>query len=127
MTKLCLLCLAILQGNALSELVATERAFAARSEKTTTQAAFLSVLADDAIMFRPHAVEARESLQQRPMNPKGLLRWVPLLGDVAGSGELGYTTGPSDSGLRGEAPTYKGQFVSIWQRSSQGEWQLQLD
>ncbi|MEX2281715.1 MAG: hypothetical protein WEE89_04410 [Gemmatimonadota bacterium] len=100
----------------LSELVAAERAFAARSEASSTQAAFLSVLADDAIMFRPGAVNARESLRQRPFNPNGLLRWMPLLGDIAESGELGYTTGPCEAGLRGEAPTYKGQFVSIWQR-----------
>ena len=127
MSMLFFLCLAILQGNALNELVAAERAFAARAEKTTTQDAFLSVLADDATMFRPQAVNARESLRQQPMNPNGLLRWFPRLGDVAESGELGWTTGPSEAGQRGQAPTYKGHFVSIWQRSAAGEWRLQVD
>ena len=127
MSMLFFLCLAILQRNALNELVAAERAFAARAERTTTQEAFLSVLSADATMFRPQAVNARESLQQRPMNPNGLLRWFPRLGDVAESGELGWTTGPSEAGQRGEAPTYKGNFVSIWQRTAGGEWRLQVD
>jgi hypothetical protein len=122
-----LLCLFLTQSAALTELVAAERAFARNSEETTTQQAFLAVLADSGILFRAGPVNGLEFVRANPFPPGGLLRWRPLVADVAESGEIGYTTGPFESGPRGEAPRGRGYFVSVWERSSNGPWRLKVD
>ena len=58
------------------------------------------------------------------------LRWRPVAGDIAGSGDLGYTYGhsvlrrPNDAG---EMTDHFGKYVTIWKEQADGSWKVALD
>lgn len=112
----------------LDALVAAERAFAASSPKLGVKAAFLGVLADDAIVFRPGATHARTWYAGRPDTAPFRLEWAPAAAEAAD--DLGYTFGPyrlTPIGADGSdgAPA-GGQFFSVWVLR-EGRWRLLLD
>jgi ketosteroid isomerase-like protein len=117
----------IAQQSAVESLIAAERAFAQMSLDRTTQEAFLSVIPEDGLLFRPGPVNARKLLLERPFPADLRLKWAPMLAHVAQSGELGYTSGPFESGRRGQPPAGKGYFVSIWRKDASGTWKLIVD
>jgi hypothetical protein len=49
--------------------------------------------------------------------------------EVAPSGEMGLSTGPSKITSRGkpDAPPAYGQFVSVWRRDAGGTWKVAVD
>jgi len=51
--------------------------------------------------------------------------WQPINGDIAVSGELGYTYGVYT--LKTDAGIEKGTYVSIWKKDEKGEWKYVLD
>lgn len=110
------------------DLVEAERAFAARSPQVGVKAAFLGVLADDAIVFRPAAVAARAWYAGRPDTAPFRLEWAPAAAEAAD--DLGYTFGPyrltpiEADGSDG-APV-GGQFFSVWVLR-EDRWRLLLD
>lgn len=107
---------------ALGEVVATERAFARLATDSTVQFAFLAYLDDNAILFRPGPVTGPSWLAQNPMPPELLLEWTPAYADVAADGDLGFTTGPWQSGRRGDPTAARafGQYVTLWRRTPSG-------
>ena len=121
------LLLLLAQQRPVDSLIAAERAFAQMSLDKTTQEAFLSVLPEDGVLFRPGPVNGRKLLLERPFPATMWLKWAPMLAYVAESGELGYTSGPAEWGTRGEPPRGKGYFVSIWRKDERSEWKLLVD
>jgi ketosteroid isomerase-like protein len=120
------------ENPALSSLVEAERSFAHTSLEIGARPAFMKFFADDAVVFRPGPVRYKEAMKDRPMpaNPKETtLQWEPLYGDVAISGDLGYTTGPSvwtdESPLK--RPPYYGFYFSVWKKQTTGEWKVAID
>jgi ketosteroid isomerase-like protein len=112
----------------LEKLVETEKAFAKTAETKGTKAAFLEFLADDAIVFNPTAANGKEVWRNRPESPS-LLVWNPTYADISSNGALGYTTGDFSfypKGKTGEATAF-GQFFSVWQRQSDGNYKAVLD
>jgi hypothetical protein len=107
-------------------LVQAERDFAANGSRLTVHEAFMSVLADDATLFRPGPVNARASLAGRAMNPELLLLWAPYYGEASADGRLGVTTGPSEYGQRPAARSGSGHFLSVWRRVG-SQWRLVAD
>jgi hypothetical protein len=104
-------------NDSLRSLVEAERSFAKTSMEKGIRDAFLTYLADDAIIFRPKPVMAKPFYAQRPNIP-GSLNWKPVYADIASSGDFGYTTGPFE--YRGhpekeQADGY-GFFVSVWKK-----------
>src|SRR5687768_7313068 len=84
-------------GSVLQSLVDAERAFARASEEKGTREAFLAVIADDGILFRPAAVNGKKWLLDHPApaSPKrSSLSWQPRFADISAAGDMGYTTGP---------------------------------
>jgi ketosteroid isomerase-like protein len=58
------------------------------------------------------------------------LRWEPVGGDIAASGELGYTFGYSTSRRPNEAGDmgdHFGKYVTIWKKQGDGGWRVVLD
>lgn len=114
--------------NEIVDLVEAERAFAATSKATSTRAAFLAFLADDAILFRPHPVVGKAWLAERPA-PPGLLTWYPIHAEIARAGDLGYTTGPWE--LRetqpDDPPLRHGHYFSIWRKQPDRSWKVLID
>ena len=111
-----------------TSLAAAETAFAAHSVREDMRAAFLAAFADDGMMVRGGWIVARTFLANRPAPPI-LLEWRPQYVEVAASGDLGLSTGPSKvtSKQKADAPPAYGQFVSIWRRTPGGPWKVEVD
>ncbi|MCB0466145.1 MAG: nuclear transport factor 2 family protein [Aequorivita sp.] len=53
------------------------------------------------------------------------ITWHPVNGEVAKSGELGYTWG--DWQFKTQDTTYYGNYVTIWKKQADGNWKMCLD
>jgi ketosteroid isomerase-like protein len=120
------------QDAALASLVEAERAFASMSVRTSQREAFLATFAEDGVSFAPAPVNTRESLSAGPPGEqKFTLDWEPVTGDVAASGDLGYSTGPYTVSQGPDAGSTKitgqGWFFSIWKRAAGGPWRVAAD
>jgi ketosteroid isomerase-like protein len=116
------------RDKALAALIEAERSFSRTSEKNGIREAFLTFLAEKAIVFRPKPVEGRPVYEKMdPANPT-VLTWAPEIAEVSASGELGYTSGPYEVRPdRGAAPTDFGHYVSLWKKQADGAWRVLLD
>ena len=110
-------------------LMSAERDFAARSLRLGVKAAFLGVLAEDALLFRPGPVNGRDWYAARPDVAPFTLAWAPEAGEA--SADLGYTYGPyrltprDAEGRDGDA--LGGHYFSVWTREAGASWRLWLD
>lgn len=119
----------IRSDTALASMVAAERAFSKYSLERNTQDAFVRYMSQDGFLYRPKVVRAHAFLRARPMPPGLMLAWEPEYADVAGSGDLGYTTGEWISQRRdypGAPPTF-GQYATIWRRQADGSWKAEVN
>jgi ketosteroid isomerase-like protein len=119
-------------GSPLASLVDTERAFSRMSVAQGTRVAFLAYFADDGVSFAPEPVKTRESLLKQPAPatpPAVVLEWMPVTGDVARAGDLGYTTGPWVRSERkpGGKPLAYGWYFTVWKRQVDGTWKVAAD
>ncbi len=111
-----------------ASLAAAETAFAAHSMREDMRAAFLANFADDGVFVRSGWIVSNEYLRGRPA-PAILLDWRPQYVEVAHSGELGLSTGPTKIVSKTDPaakPGY-GQYVSIWRREGAGPWKVAVD
>jgi len=109
-------------------LAAAETAFAAHSVREDMRVAFLANFADDGVFVRGGWTNARASILSRAAPPI-VLDWRPVFTEVAASGDMGLSTGPSKITSRtnpAEPPGY-GQFVSVWKREPGGPWRVVAD
>ncbi len=111
-----------------AELVKSEYAFAELSAKKGIKEAFVTYLADDAIVFRPRPLKGKPIYQARPVTA-AQLKWWPIFANISSAGDLGYTTGPwqfkrdsSDA-----QPAAFGHFVSVWKKQADGLWRVVID
>lgn len=117
---------------ALQGLVEAERAFAKTSVERGVRESFLTYFADDGIAFQPGPVNAKEVYGKLPVltgKPEVMLEWAPIYGDIAESGELGYSTGPAvvtDNTPQHRPPRHS-LFFSIWKKQANGDWRVILD
>jgi ketosteroid isomerase-like protein len=88
--------------------------------------AFLTYLADDAVIFRPRPVEGKKWYAERGETP-GTLTWWPIFAEVARAGDLGFTTGPWDFTKEGDESIEYGQYVSVWRKQPGGSWRVVID
>jgi ketosteroid isomerase-like protein len=109
-------------------LAAEESKFAAYSVQHGMRDAFVEFFADDSILLRPDPVNGREFMRTQN-NPPVVLDWKSQIAIVAGSGELGLSTGPWKATSQTdpvEPPTF-GQFFSVWQKQKDGDWKVLID
>ena len=116
----------------LQEMVQTEHAFARMALEKNTRDAFMAFIADDGLLFRPGAVNGKKWMLEHPVPPsdkRPLLAWQPILGMVAASGDLGFTTGPwqSKADINDEKPSAYGHFVTVWKKQPDGSWKFVVD
>ena len=102
-------------------LANAEMAFSALALKNGTNAAFTTFAAQDGVVFRPNAVNARKFYSTAPDMKN--LSWAPSYTQMSRSRDWGFTTGAYT--IDGEQKTY-GQYVSVW-RGKNGNWELILD
>jgi hypothetical protein len=123
------LAMPVAASGSIDSLFAAERDFAASSPRLGVKAAFLGVLDEDAVLFRPGPVGARDWYAARPDAAPFMLEWAPEAGEA--TTDLGYTYGPyrltpRDAEGRDGAPA-GGHFFSIWVRGAGQPWRLLLD
>jgi ketosteroid isomerase-like protein len=110
-----------------NSLVDAERAFAQTSVSTGTKEAFLGVLAEDSIIFRPHAVTGKKWTAENPA-PTSQLIWEPEFADISAAGDLGYTTGPWQARKTPQDPPAAfGHYVTLWRKQQDGQWKVVFD
>jgi ketosteroid isomerase-like protein len=103
-------------------VVAAERAFAADGLAMGVKQSFLKNMADDAIVFQPDPMNAREAISAQSDAPGPKLEWWPTWAGIASSGDLGFTTGPyAVDGVR------RGHYFTIWKRQQDGSWKWLYD
>jgi ketosteroid isomerase-like protein len=101
------------------------------SVQTSQREAFLANFADDGVWFSPGPANTKDALRKQPAPagpPARTLDWEPTTGDVAASGDLGYTTGPYVSTPRAAgAPPRNGRFFSVWRWRGDVRWKVAAD
>jgi len=115
-------------------LMEADRAFAAAVSEGGTEA-WVTWFAADGAQITPGAGEIRghEAIRENMAgldDPNFSLRWEPLRADIAGSGDLGWTTGSYVSegiGADGQAKRAQGRYVSIWRKQPDGSWKVVMD
>ena len=116
--------------DALTQMIETERAFAARALVVGWKQSFLEYFADDAVGFDGGVGLAKDQIRENPDPPKDLqLLWEPRYGDVAASGELGYLTGPVQNirKSRDNGRPRHSTYASLWKRQRDGTFKVILD
>ena len=96
---------------------------------------FLSFFADDAVVLPKNGapITGTEALgklfRQAWAQPGYSLRWTPLKGEMASSGEIGYTYGTYErKSLQNRATSVEtGKYVTVWKRQRDGGWKVVLD
>lgn len=116
---------------ALTQMIEAERAFAARALIVGWKQAFLEYFAPDAMGFDQGQVGlARDQIAKNPDPPPDLqLIWEPRFGDVSGSGDLGFLTGPVRNvraSRDGGKPRYS-NYASVWKRQRDGSFKVVMD
>ena len=102
------------------QVVATELAFARMAQEEGQWTAFADYAADDAVMFTPERVRARDWLKGRA-DPPSAVTWQPHELWLSCDGGLALSRGAwQTSGGQGE-------FVTIWQRQEDGGFKFVLD
>jgi ketosteroid isomerase-like protein len=93
--------------------------------------AFLEFFSESAVGFDGESIgNAKDQVRQNPdPPPEHQLLWEPRYGDVSGSGELGYLTGPSRNILpsRNKGQPRHGVYASIWKRDRDGSFRVVMD
>lgn len=112
-----------------AELLAADRAFAAKAAADGIPAAFTEYAASDALMVASDSITSgRAGVTQRFANwPAGArLEWAPETGRVSARGDMGWTWGNSvytaPDGARST-----GRYVSVWTRDYEGNWRFAFD
>lgn len=118
-----------LQRHPAEAVAEAELAFAKTSRETNTVNAFVSYLADDAIMFRQGQPVDGLSLWNSRSPDSTLLNWWPVIADASAAGDLGYTTGPYQffNKRTDKSPAGNGYYSTIWQKQPSGQWKIKVD
>ncbi|MGI9088284.1 MAG: YybH family protein [Chthoniobacterales bacterium] len=115
-------------AQALQTVVENEGKFFQLGQEKGTKTAFLTYLADDAIVFQPGPTNGRKVWEKKE-GPGISIVWKPLFAAIASSADLAYTTGPAEFRKKkdDEKPIGYGQFISIWKKQKDGSWKVALD
>ena len=106
----------------------TERAFEKMVAEKGIKDGFIEFMSPLGVLFRPEAVNGRESWRARPASPAALT-WNPIKIEVSSNGALGYSIGNSIYRPKGKDDTdaFHGHYLSIWTRQPNGDYRAALD
>ena len=103
------------------KVIATELAFARAAQEKGQWTAFAEFAADDAVMFVPEPINAKEWLR-RQTNPAQTVRWQPHEVWSSCDGTLAVTRG---AWQRPDGST--GYFTTVWERQRNSEYRWVMD
>jgi hypothetical protein len=104
-----------------AKVIATELAFARTAQEKGQWTAFAEFAADDAVMFVPQPVNAREWLKKQK-NPPQAVRWQPHQVWSSCDGTLALTKGAWQ-----RADGTVGYFTTVWSRNRKGNYDWVMD
>jgi hypothetical protein len=107
------------------DLVNSEYAFGLRA-RDSVRAAFLEFLAGDAWGLLPTPKPARP-FYEAAQESSDHLEWYPVTADLAGSLDLGFTTGPWIYTAAAGGKQLHGNFLTIWKRDPACRWRVAFD
>lgn len=108
------------------DVIATDREFAQTALESGLRAAYDRFLADDAVVFRPLPVRAREWLDTHEP-ATGRLDWAPLLAEAACDSSLAVTLGTWNYIAMDSKVADTGQYLTVWRLNEAGAWRIVLD
>lgn len=115
-------------------LLQTDREFAAVSAARGPAEAFNEYLHDEALMLPSggNPLKGRSAIYDvMKTAPDGyVLAWTPEDGEVARSGDFGYTWGRFTSSVpdsTGVIQTRYGKYLNVWKKDSSGKWKVLVD
>ena len=111
-------------------LLETDKIFSDAALEMGFNKAFIEFAHPDAVLLRENSMpitgkQAITEIYEKSDTAGVRFSWEPLAGDIAKSGELGYTYGIYT--LQIDTTTKKGTYVSIWKKNENGEWKYVLD
>lgn len=115
------------QKTQVQTVVDAETAFNKAVAKKGIKDGFLSVIDDEAVVFRPNAVSAKDFYLHIEKQP-GNLSWEPKFGRISANGDLAFTAGPYiyQNGLNDTDKVF-GHYVSVWRRDVNNNLKLLID
>ena len=111
------------------DIINADKAFSDMSRQLGMKKAFIQYISKEGALLRPDhmpivGADAIDFLSQ--INDTAYtISWVPTRGDIASSGDLGYTFGVYT--LATADTTLKGTYVRIWKKQPDGDWKFFLD
>ena len=110
----------------------TDRKFSERSTEVGMKKAFLDFADDTAVLLQRNSmpVVGKHAIMKSfgGFSDTGVvLTWEPLAGDIARSGDLGYTYGLYTLLVKTDSSISRGKYVSIWKKQADGTWKFVLD
>jgi len=111
-----------------NDLLAEDRAYAHASLKDGLVKAFNSYASPEARLYRNGSLPAHDRATSAAAlaSTKGQVAWTPIAGDVARSGDLGYTHGTYEITDAAKKVTERGSYVRIW-RGFGDHWRIVVD
>jgi ketosteroid isomerase-like protein len=111
------------------EIVNADIAFSDMSRQLGMKKAFLEYIDNDGVLLRPdhppiigaEAIDFLSSINDTSYT----LTWKPSRGEIAASGDFGFTFGIYE--LKTKDTAFKGTYVSIWKKQNDGAWKFVLD
>ena len=113
-------------------LLITDAAFSELSSQKGVHEAFMSYVADQGTLLRPHhpPIAGKDSIHSylytRP-DTAYTLTWSPSYADISACGDLGYTYGTYKLTVRNSKDYEEGTYCSIWKQDGAGNWKFVLD
>lgn len=116
------------QKEELQKIIQTEKAFAQASIDRGTKNAFLDFLSKEAIIFdKSMPINGLEYWQKSDF--KGVITRQPIIAEIAGSSDLGYTLGNYQfhNTTAEDKPSMFGSFVTLWKKHADNVWRVAVD
>jgi ketosteroid isomerase-like protein len=111
------------------EILNADIAFSDMSRQVGMKKAFLQYINNEGVLLRPDhlPLEGADAIDYiSALRDTGYtLSWKPLKAEMAKSGELGYTYGIYE--LKLPDTVFRGTYVNIWKKQSDGEWKFVLN
>lgn len=113
----------------IKEMMNADREFSAMSQSKGMKAAFLHYIDSNGVLLRPdhYPIIGKDAVSflQGQEDSSFTLTWEPQSGELAASGDLGYTYGLYTFSKKDT--TFHGTYVSIWKKQKDGDWKFVLD
>ena len=112
------------------QILEADRKFSATAAEKGYNLAFIEFAHSEAVLLRENSMpvigmEAIKKLYEKADTSGIHFIWEPLSGDIASSGELGYTYGVYS--FTKDSVTEKGTYISVWKKDAAGNWKYVLD